>query len=243
MKYRKVRDMPKFTLNGCQIEETEFYNYLGVTFTDANDRFEKHVQDKYDKALRAIFSSRSLAYEAAGPYTTYNIKMKTFDTQIQPIVNYGCEVWYNGKHRFRVEALHTKYMKHALGVKNLTSNLAVYGETGRYAMLTRQEQLVLGYRLRIISVPVTNPVRSVYIELLRLSHAGHHTWCTNVAILIRSVGFMDVWESQTIPSDSAQICSLKHNLKKAAVQKYADEWENEVNETGKHPILRTYIKF
>ena len=36
---------------------------------------------------------------------------------------------------------------------------------------------------------------------------------------------MDVWESQTIRSDSAQICSLKHNLKIAAVHKYADEWE------------------
>ena len=39
---------------------------------------------------------------------------------------------------------------------------------------------------------------------------------------------MDVWESQTVPSDSVQICSLKHNLKIAAVQKYVAEWENEV---------------
>ena len=116
-RYIKVRDRSKFTLNECQLEENQFYNYLGVTFTDANDRFEKHVQDEYDKALRAIFSSRSLAYEAAGPYARYNIKMKIFDTEIQPIVNYDCEVWYNGKHRFRAEALHTKYMKHALGVK------------------------------------------------------------------------------------------------------------------------------
>ena len=169
--------------------------------------------------------------------------MKIFDTQIQPIVNDGCEVWYNGKHRFRVEALHTKYMKHALGVENQTSNLAVYGETDRYPMLTRQEQYVLGYWLKIISVPVANPVRSVYAELLRLSHAGHLTWCTNVVILMRSIGFVDVWESQPVPSDGAQICSLKHNLKIAAMQKYVDEWENEVKETGKHPILRTYIKF
>ena len=169
--------------------------------------------------------------------------MKIVDTQIQPIVNYGCEVWYNGKHKSRVVALHTKYMKHALGAKNQASDLAVYGETGRHPMLTRQEQLVLGYWLKIISVPVTNPVRSVYAELLRLSHAGHHTWCTNVAILMRSIGFMDVWESQTVPSDSAQICPLKHNLKIAAVQKYVADWENEVKKPGKHPILRTYIKF
>ena len=123
----------------------------------------------------------------------------------------------------------------------LPNKCLIYGETGRYPMLTRQEQLVLGYWLKIISVPVTNPVRFVYAELLKSSHAGHNTWCTNVAILMRSIGFMDVCESQTVPNDSAQICSLKHNLKIAAVQKYA-EWENEVKETGKHPILRTYIK-
>ena len=189
-KYIKVCDMPKFTLNGCQIEETKFYNHLGVTFTDANDRFEKHKKNMIKHYVPYFLR---LDYEAAGPYTTYNIKMKIFDTQIQLIVNYGYEVWYNGKHKTRVEALHTKYMKHAR-VKNQTSNLAVYGETGRYPMLTRQEQLVLGYWLKIISVPVTNPVRSVYTELLRLSHAGHHTWRTNVAILMRSIGFYNpVW--------------------------------------------------
>ena len=37
---------------------------------------------------------------------------------------------------------------------------------------------------------------------------------------------MDVWESQTVPSDSAKICSLKHNLKRAAVQKYVAERGN-----------------
>ena len=50
-------------------------------------------------------------------------------------------------------------------------------------------------------------------------------------------------QSQTTPSDSAQICSLKHSLKITAVQKYIDECENEVKEAGKHPVLRTYIKF
>ena len=230
-------------LNGIEIKDTDHYNYLGVTFTDANDRFNRHFDAKHDKALRAIFKSRSLVREAAGSHMSIMTQLKVFDTQIQPILNYGCEVWYSGKTKKRLEALHTKYIKRVLGVKCQTSTLAIYGETGRCPMLVRQEQLVIGYWLKMMSLPSCSPVKSVYLELLKVSNAGHHTWCTEIAALMGSIGYGDIWTSQSIPCDLAGIRRLKHKLQSAATQKYADEWVNDSKDIRKHPILRTYIRF
>ena len=60
--------MPKFSLNGLQIEESDYYIYLGVMFTDRNGCFHSHIEMKHDNALRAIFSTWNQARHAAGPF-------------------------------------------------------------------------------------------------------------------------------------------------------------------------------
>ena len=42
---------------------------------------------------------------------------KVFDTQIQPIIDYGSEVCYGSKRYNRLETLHLSYLKRELGVK------------------------------------------------------------------------------------------------------------------------------
>ena len=95
----------------------------------------------------------------------------------------------------------------------------------------------------MMSLPSCSPVKSVYLELLKVSNAGHHTWCTEIAALMGSIGYGDIWTSQSIPCDLAGIRRLKHKLQSAATQKYADEWVNDSKDIRKHPILRTYIRF
>ena len=113
------------------VEEKDCYNYLGVIISNGN-RFEQYIEYKRDKALRAIYSSWGLTRDVVGNQLPIHLILKIFDTQIQPILDYGCEIWYNGKSRTRLESVHTTYIKRALGVKPQTSNLAIYGETGRF---------------------------------------------------------------------------------------------------------------
>ena len=68
---------------------------------------------------------------------------KIFDTQIQPILDFGCEVWYISKTIDEIETVSLSYMKSSLGVKIQTSTLAVYGETGRFPLLLRQQEMLL----------------------------------------------------------------------------------------------------
>ena len=111
----------RFQFNNLPVEEKDCYNYLGAIISNGN-RFEQYIEYKRDKALRAIYSSRGLTRDVVGNQLPIHLILKIFDTQIQPILDYGCEIWYNGKSRTRLESVHTTYIKRVLGVKPQTSN-------------------------------------------------------------------------------------------------------------------------
>ena len=164
------------------------YNHLGVIFSNANGRFHENYENKEGKVLRAIYAASSLAHGTIGRDIAPIMLFKIFDTQIQPIIDYSSDVCYDRKVNRRLESLQTIYLKRVLGVKVQTSNLAVLGATGRYTLIVKQEKLVLGYRLKFMTISTTNLLCIVYDELYRLSNASHITWCTYVGALLTSIG-------------------------------------------------------
>ena len=115
--------------------------------------------------MPAISASRNLACDAIGPNIPKTVLCNIFDTQIQAIIDYGREVCYNRKSNYRLESLHLTYLKRAWGVKSQASNLAIYGETGCYPLKVRQETLVIGYWLKLMTLPANNPLKLVYGDL------------------------------------------------------------------------------
>ena len=56
---------------------------------------------------------------------------KLFDTQIQPMLNYGAEVWGLEADHTPIERIHLFAIKRFLNTSIRTPNAIVYGETGR----------------------------------------------------------------------------------------------------------------
>ena len=52
-----------------------------------------------------------------GNQTPFSVLFKIFGTQIQPIIDYGCEVWYQGKPITELENLYKNFIKKTLGLK------------------------------------------------------------------------------------------------------------------------------
>ena len=229
------------TFNGNEVPTCKTYNYLGVIFSNANGRFRENYENKHGKALRAIYAARSLAHDTIGHDIAPTVLFKIFDTQIQPIIDYSSEVCYDRKVNHRFESLQTIYLKRALGVKVQTSNLAVFGETGRYPLIVKQEKLVLGYWLKLMTISTTNPLRIVYDELYRLSNAGHITWCTYVGELLTSIGLGNIWEGQNI--SAGNVNQLKSYFKVELERHYTRKWLQDINDIEQNPILRTYAVF
>ena len=99
-----------FTFNKNEVPTSNTYNYLGVIFSNANDRFGENYESKHGKVLRAIYAARYLAHNAIGPDVAPTVLFKIFDTQIQPIIDYSSEVCYDRKVKRRLESIQTVYI-------------------------------------------------------------------------------------------------------------------------------------
>ena len=60
-------------------------------------------------------------------------KIKLFDSIVLPILMYCSEIWGFYKSD-DVEKVHIRLLKQVLGVRKQTSNVAVYGELGRFPL-------------------------------------------------------------------------------------------------------------
>ena len=118
-----------------------------------------------EKALKAIYAKRNLAHKSLGNQIPATVLFKIFDSQIQPILDYGTEIWHQGKPVEELEVIHTGFIKKTLGVKKQTSTLTVYGQCGRYPLEIRQKELFIKFWCRLLGLQPENPLQIVYKEL------------------------------------------------------------------------------
>ena len=78
-----------------------------------------------------------------------DIMLKLFDSCVEPILLYGCEVW--GYENVDIlEKVHTKFCKFIFGVSKYSHNMPVYGELGRYPLSIKIKQRMVSYWTRIL---------------------------------------------------------------------------------------------
>ena len=83
-------------------------------------------------------------------FLPFELALKMFDSQILSILEYGSEIWYQGKQCGQLESVHLTYLKNTLGVGVHTCTQAVYAETGRLPLEVRQKLSMINYWHRII---------------------------------------------------------------------------------------------
>ena len=79
----------QFTINNHVIEHSRSYTYLGITIT-ASGSFNMAVNALKEKARGALHAIKTTFYDFQIPV---KIWLKICDSVIQPIVQYGSEVW------------------------------------------------------------------------------------------------------------------------------------------------------
>ena len=146
-----------FFLCGNKLDHTDLYNFVGVLFSTKNNRFKENHVNKKDKSQKAIFAAKNLMHNTLGKTLPPVLLLRMYDTQIQPVLDYGTEIWYQGKEIKTLETVQNDFIKKALGVKRQTSTLAVHGETGRYPLYVRQNQILLRYWCRLLTLHSEKP--------------------------------------------------------------------------------------
>ena len=124
-----------------------------------------------------------------------------------------------------------------LGVGNNTSNLATYGECGRFPLLLRQKVRVIKYWYRIINMDEGSIVKMIYNCLLSLHNCGFKTWSSHVEKLLNETGFSFNWYRQTCDQ------SVINGFTNCIYESYLNFWTSETSNIENCPKLRLYCTF
>ena len=111
---------------------------------------------------------------------------------------YGSEVLFIGKEILDFETVHLSFLKNMLGVKQQTTSVTIYGDTGRYPLFLKQQILALKYWIRLISLPRSCYLRIVYKSLASLDFIGETNWCSHIRSLLFRTNHREVWEKHRV---------------------------------------------
>lgn len=170
-----------------------------------------------------------------GPHKPYNLYIKLFDSQVLPILEYGSDIWYQGKPIQELESVHLAFLKSALGVKRQTSSLCIYGETGRFPLLFRQQDRAIKLFLRLKTSLSTDPINHVFNELELLHKSGHKNWYSKINDLLHSTPCNNL-----TTGNKRKILADNKGLRYTS---FINKWNSDILDAASHPILRTYCQF
>ena len=125
-----------------EIEIVNNLNYLGVVLSSG---------DSFIKATRTLSgkATKSLLQITKDKEVLVGVMFGLFSSFVTPILNYVCEVW--GFIRAdNIERVHRKFCKWVLNVKPSTSNLALYGEVGRFPLLLCRQSPIVNFFFKLI---------------------------------------------------------------------------------------------
>ena len=118
----------KWVYGASRVSVVNSNKYLGIYFSTKLS-FKLSCDDLVSKAKKAVLSILNKLYKFED--NTIAIFVKIFDAQVQPIAQYGAELWGLQKNAC-TEKVHLFAMKRFWGVGWRTPNDIVYGEFVRF---------------------------------------------------------------------------------------------------------------
>ena len=225
----------KLFFDNQEITQAEQYKYVGNIIKPVHASHGNIFGDNYnflcDKAQKAIFAMKK-RLKATG-HLPPSVMFFMFNTLIQPILLYGSEIWGVRKTGCAaIDKVFFSFMKHTLYVKQSTSNIITIGECGQIPPSVVCHTNVINYMHRIKDMNDHHIVKQVYNELSRLHELGFTTWCSRVWKLVQQYN-IDIFHNDG---------NFKTYCQSSIENKFIQNWEFDVQNVEKNPILRTYAK-
>ena len=184
-----------FTLAENTLDIVDKYKYLGLWCSNNKNIFVKKHLYLAEQARKEIFTIKSYSHNLE--HLTPKLSLKVFQAQRELILMYGSEVLFIGKEILDFETVHLSFLK-MLGVKQQTTSVTIYGDTGRYPLFLKQQILALKYSIRLISLPKSCYLRIVFNSLASLDFVGETNWCSHIRSLLFQTNHRDVWKNHRV---------------------------------------------
>ena len=148
----KMRNIPSFKFGKDNIEVRDDFTYLGVVF-NYNGKFKKAISKQVTQAKQAMFA---LLSKAANLHLPIDIVCELFDNLVLPILIYGCEVW-GFENIDHIEIFYRNFLRRLLKVNKMTANCMLYGEVGKYKLVSIVAKRIIQFWSRMVTVLGSKP--------------------------------------------------------------------------------------
>eukprot|EP00745_Piridium_sociabile_P006919 TRINITY_DN14433_c0_g1_i2.p1 TRINITY_DN14433_c0_g1~~TRINITY_DN14433_c0_g1_i2.p1 ORF type:complete len:494 (+),score=25.16 TRINITY_DN14433_c0_g1_i2:66-1484(+) len=229
--YLGVRE--RWLYDGKIMPVVNVYKYLGILFSTRLS-FVGACKDLASKAKNVVVCIMKKLYILNN--TSFELFMKLFDSQVQPIMQYGSEIWGLDKAAVHCESVHLFALKKYLGVDRRTPNDLVYGETNRYPTYMISTVNCIRYWLRLLQMDHNRLPRRAYNMLHDLDSRGKENWATKIRLCLFEYGFGFVWLNQGVGSDVNFIRAFRQRLIDCSWQK----WSNHINNSDRFNVYRLF---
>jgi len=222
-----------FSVNGKQIEVVDSFKYLGIIFSK-NRLFASAKKHLCEQAKKALFS---LKRKIRNLDLSIDCQIKLFEATIIPILTYGCEVWGNFDVSL-LEKVHTDYLKYILNVKTSTPHIMLYGDLGRFPIVTEVKKRVIGFWYNIIVNP--NKLSSLLYKFMHSDYVNRHSaykWLDFVKSILDECGLSYIWFNQMFDG-SKEV--LLHLVEQSLKDQYRQSWHSQVYNSSKALNYRMY---
>ena len=218
---------------GLEMAVVNSYKYLGIYFSTKLS-FSYACQDLVSKAKRALLCMMSKLYRINN--NSLSVFFKLFDAQIQPIVQYGAEIWGLESTSLLIEKIHLFAMKRFLGVDMRTPNDLVYGELGRYPVHINSSIRCIRYWFKLISMDESRLPFKAYKMLLKLDERGKVNWVSNIRRVLCTNGFAFVWENQGV----GHVGSFLRQFKQRLIDCRWQQWNSHIESSDRFGFYRKF---
>ena len=171
------------------------YKYLGVLFSTKLS-FTATCCDLSSKAKNAALCIMQRLRMLNND--SLELFLKLFDSQVQPIAQYGAERWGLDIAAVHCEKVHLFALKKFMGVEMRTPNDLIYGKTNRYLLFVNSAVRCIRYWLNLTRMDGSRLRCKAYSMLRELDARGKRNWVSNVRCKLNQFGFGYVWLNQGV---------------------------------------------
>ena len=209
------------------------YKYLGICFSTKLS-FKLACEDLVCKAKKVLLRILSILFKLE--CNSSQLYFKMFDAQVQPVVQYGAEIWGLSSSAQNIERVHLFALKKFLGVESRTPNDFVYGDLGRYPIYLNSYVKCISYWLKLLRMEKYRLPYKAYKMLYNLDERGKHTWVTDVRTVLCRYGYAFVWNGQGVGC----INSFLKDFKQRIIDCRWQEWNEHVETSERFYFYRTF---
>ena len=216
------------------IQIVDSYKYLGFNLKSSGS-FSNCIQDLTNSARRALFAVKCCF--SRNPELSPSLQLKLFSSLVEPILNYGSEVWGLSKCD-PIEKMHISFLKSILCVKSSTPNCFIYGELGVFPLLLRRQLSVIKFWLKLIRNDNNTSIlsRAVYSEMLAINieNPSVVTWASLVKSMLCKIGLGIFWEKQHVIDEKYFVRLFRQRIHDI----YLQDWHAEVSLTSNNRLFK-----